>query len=145
MRYQINQETGLAQPNRVGRPDRQKTQIRCLDDTSIHKTTTQHFDRHETSTQCFVCCDILLLRHFDPVTFDYCDILSLKRFTTATFRAKVNRFFIHFKIRQKNGLQYLSQRDTSNHCNFGQPMTVASSPILILIFVAFFVFKETAA
>ncbi len=37
---------------------------------------------------------------------------------------------------------YLSQRDTSNHCNFGQPMTVASSQILILIFVAILSLKR---
>ncbi len=38
------------------------------------------------STQHFVHCDNLLLRHFDPVTFFYCDILTLWQFSTATLR-----------------------------------------------------------
>jgi hypothetical protein len=49
----------------------------CLDDTSTHKTTKQHLDPHGTSTQRFVYFDILLLPHFDPVTFYDFDIPSL--------------------------------------------------------------------
>jgi hypothetical protein len=39
----------------------------------------------------------------------------------------------------------LSLRDTLTHCNFGQPIDVTFCPILSLIFVAFFAFKETLA
>jgi hypothetical protein len=39
--------------------------------------TRRHFELHGTSTQCFVCRDILLQQHFNPVTFYYCDISSL--------------------------------------------------------------------
>ncbi len=57
----------------------------CLDDKSTHKTTLWHFSMHGISTQRFVCCDVLLLWHFDPITFYSWNILSLYCFTVATF------------------------------------------------------------
>jgi hypothetical protein len=68
-----------------------------LGEMSAHKKTMQHFDVHGTYIQHDVCCDLLLLWCFDPVTFYYVlqhfvsvmfyysDILSLIHFATVTF------------------------------------------------------------
>jgi hypothetical protein len=56
--------------------DQRPLRIGCLDDPSSHELITWHFGPYETSTEFSDHCDILLVQHFDPVTFYYCDIIS---------------------------------------------------------------------
>jgi hypothetical protein len=60
------------------------------------------------------------------VTIYSCDTSTLLQFST---------------VHPPQKMDELSQYDTLAHCNFDQPMTVTFCPILILISVAFFVFK----
>jgi hypothetical protein len=62
----------------------------CLNESSTHKTTMGYFNPHGTSTQHYVCCDVLPLQHFVPVMFYYatfrlCDVLLLRHFVAVTF------------------------------------------------------------